>query len=72
MKDDAVYTAVGWGHLNDEATAISDDLHHASLIVMKNLECQTNYYGSQLHETMACARGAANEGICTVIPIGNM
>ncbi|RZC42386.1 Trypsin domain containing protein, partial [Asbolus verrucosus] len=58
-----VVDAAGWGQISDESPGLVDELSYVPLSIIDQYECQT-VFGSQLKNSMICAVGNYNEGIC--------
>ncbi|KAJ3645366.1 hypothetical protein Zmor_023032 [Zophobas morio] len=56
-------TVSGWGQTSDDVAELSNVLNHVTLVLISNTECQTTY-GSQIKDSMVCAVGNYNQGIC--------
>jgi secreted trypsin-like serine protease len=59
----AVCTAAGWGQTSDASTDLTNDLNYVEVSIIDQFECQA-YYGDQLWNSMICAVGTTNQGIC--------
>ncbi|XP_044271585.1 brachyurin-like [Tribolium madens] len=58
-----VVKAAGWGQTSDEDSGLSNDLKFVEIAIIDQNACKT-FFGNQLVDTMICAEGNYNEGIC--------
>ncbi|RZC40182.1 Trypsin domain containing protein, partial [Asbolus verrucosus] len=66
VSDSVRATLLGWGLTSDDdGAAISSDLHHVQLTTITNSDCML-IFSNQIKNTMLCAKGDSNEGVCKV------
>ncbi|EFA10764.1 serine protease H132 [Tribolium castaneum] len=58
-----VVKAAGWGQTSDEDSGLANSLNFVEIGIIEQNACKT-YFGNQLVDTMICAEGNYNEGIC--------
>ncbi|KYB27513.1 Transmembrane protease serine 9-like Protein [Tribolium castaneum] len=63
LSDYSPLLTMGWGQISDDDSGLQNDVHYVSVTTISNNECKI-VYGNQIVETMACAEGNYNEGIC--------
>nr|XP_015835213.1 PREDICTED: transmembrane protease serine 9 [Tribolium castaneum] len=63
LEDYSTVTAVGWGQISDSDSEYASRLQYVEMSTMANLACAL-VYGNQIKDTMVCAVGNYNEGIC--------
>jgi secreted trypsin-like serine protease len=63
LSDNSPLVTMGWGQVDDEDPGLQDMVNYVSVTTISNAECRL-FYGSQILDTMACAAGNYNEGIC--------
>ncbi|KAJ3656027.1 hypothetical protein Zmor_015132 [Zophobas morio] len=62
-QESELVISTGWGQTSDTDAQLSNVLQNVVLTSLSNEECRT-VYGNQITETMICAAGNYNEGIC--------